>query len=125
MRVESFRRIPIPAFTHRPMKHFSEQQVSVIAGRARALGEPLRVRMIDALSHGEQAVGRLATKLSIQQSTASKHLQVLFHAGLVHRRREASTVLYSLAGAELLTWCRYLSSRQLPGESSSTRASRV
>jgi DNA-binding transcriptional ArsR family regulator len=107
------------------MKHFSEEQVSLVAGRARALSEPLRVRMIDALSRGEQAVGQLAAKLSIQQSTASKHLQVLFHAGLVRRRRDASTVLYSLAGAELLTLCRYLSSRQLPGESSPRRASRV
>ena len=69
------------------MKRLSEEHVSLIASRARALGEPVRVRIIEALSRGEQAVGQLAASLSMQQSTASKHLQVLFHAGLVHRRK--------------------------------------
>jgi DNA-binding transcriptional ArsR family regulator len=97
------------------MKRLSEEHVSLIASRARALGEPVRVRILEALARGEQAVGQLAGALSMQQSTASKHLQVLFHAGLVHRRREASTVIYSLADAELIAWCRYLSTRQLAG----------
>jgi DNA-binding transcriptional ArsR family regulator len=57
----------------------------------------------------------------MQQSTASKHLQVLFRAGLVRRRREASAVIYSLADTELLAWCRYLSSRQLAGSWTSRR----
>jgi DNA-binding transcriptional ArsR family regulator len=97
------------------MKRLSEEHVNLVASRARALGEPVRVRIVEALSRGELAVGQLATALSMQQSTASKHLQVLFHAGLVHRRREASTVIYSLADAQLVAWCRYLSSKQLAG----------
>jgi DNA-binding transcriptional ArsR family regulator len=97
------------------MKRFSDEQVSLISSRARALAEPVRVRIVDALSRGEQAVGQLAASLSVQQSTASKHLQVLFHAGLVHRRRDASAVIYSLADAGLVAWCRYLSARQLTG----------
>jgi DNA-binding transcriptional ArsR family regulator len=100
------------------MKHFSGEQISLIANRARALGEPVRVRIVESLSRGEQAVGQLAAALSMQQSTASKHLQVLFQAGLVHRRREASAVIYSVAESELLTWCRYLSSPRLAGAAS-------
>jgi DNA-binding transcriptional ArsR family regulator len=102
------------------MKRLSEEHVSLIASRARALGEPVRVRIIEALSRGEQAVGQLATSLAMQQSTASKHLQVLFHAGLVTRRRDASAVIYSLADAELVAWCRYLSAKQLAGASRET-----
>lgn len=97
------------------MKRLSEEHVTLVANRARALGEPVRVRIIEALARGEQAVGQLASALGMQQSTASKHLQVLFHAGLVHRRREANTVIYSLADPELVAWCRYLSSKQLAG----------
>ncbi len=94
------------------MKPLSDDQIDLIAGRARALGEPVRVRMLEALGRGEQAVGQLAGALGMQQSTASKHLQVLFHAGLVQRRRSASAVIYSIASRELLSWCRFLGNRE-------------
>src|SRR5438045_1380828 len=92
------------------MRTLSREHVSLIASRAHALAEPARVRMIETLSRGDQAVGQLVTALGMQQSTASKHLQVLFRAGLVDRRREASAVIYSVAAEELIAWCRYLGS---------------
>jgi DNA-binding transcriptional ArsR family regulator len=95
------------------MRRLSQEHVSLIANRARALAEPARVRILERLSRGDQAVGQLATALGMQQSTASKHLQVLFRAGLVGRRRSASAVIYSIAAAELIAWCRYLAHRQL------------
>jgi DNA-binding transcriptional ArsR family regulator len=82
--------------------------------------------MLEVLARGEQAVGQLAAALDMQQSTASKHLQVLFRAGLVMRRRAASTVIYSIATAELLDWCRYLGTRQLShGAAEGSETSRV
>jgi DNA-binding transcriptional ArsR family regulator len=107
------------------MKRFSEEQVSLIAGRARALGEPVRIRILEALSRGEQSVGHLAAALSMQQSTASKHLQVLFHAGLVHRRRDASAVIYSIVDAELIMCCQYLSGRHLGASARHQKTERV
>ena len=95
------------------MRHLSDDQVALVAGRSRALGDATRVRILAMLSRGEQAVGQLAEALGTQQSTISKHLQVLFHAGLVHRRREASTVFYAVASTELMAWFRLLSTRQL------------
>jgi DNA-binding transcriptional ArsR family regulator len=95
------------------MRRFSRAHVTLIASRAHALADPTRVRMIESLSRGDQAVGQLASALKMQQSTASKHLQVLFRAGLVERRREASAVIYSIATRELIEWCRYLGYRQL------------
>jgi DNA-binding transcriptional ArsR family regulator len=101
------------------MRRLSREHVSLIASRAHALAEPARVRMIETLSRGDQAVGQLATALGMQQSTASKHLQVLYRAGLVERRRVASAVIYSVAATELLDWCRYLGHRQLANASAS------
>jgi DNA-binding transcriptional ArsR family regulator len=101
------------------MRRLSREHVSLIASRAHALAEPARVRMIETLSRGDQAVGQLATALGMQQSTASKHLQVLYRAGLVERRRVASAVIYSVAATELLDWCRYLGHRQLASASAS------
>jgi DNA-binding transcriptional ArsR family regulator len=95
------------------MKNLSQEHVARIASRARALGEPTRVRILDVLARGEQPVGHIADAVESQQSTVSKHLQVLFQAGLVQRRRVASAVIYSLSSRELLEWVRYLSSRKL------------
>jgi DNA-binding transcriptional ArsR family regulator len=95
------------------MRRLSQEHVSLIANRARAVAEPARVRILERLSRGDHAVGQLAAALGMQQSTVSKHLQVLYRAGLVGRRRSASTVIYSIAAAELMAWCRYLAHRQL------------
>ena len=83
------------------MTQFSQKQLSRVVSRARALADPTRLRILLVLSHGERAVGQIASALSIQQSTVSKHLQVLFNAGLVDRRRSASAVIYSTGAAHL------------------------
>ena len=106
------------------MRRLSREHVSLIASRSHALAEPARVRMIETLSRGDQAVGQLATSLGMQQSTASKHLQVLYRAGLVERRRAASAVIYSVAAVKLLDWCRYLGYRQLGSTAGSGAAAR-
>jgi DNA-binding transcriptional ArsR family regulator len=95
------------------MRSLSDEHVSRIASRARALADPTRVRILDVLARREQHVGHIAETLSSQPSTVSKHLQVLFQAGLVQRRRVASAVIYSVASKELLEWVRFLSARKL------------
>lgn len=95
------------------MNVFSDEEIAVVAARSRALGDITRVRILLALSRGEQAVGQIAHLVGTPQSTASKHLQVLFQSGLVQRRRDASTVMYSLAARTLLRWLRALAPRDL------------
>lgn len=95
------------------MQSFSREQVELIASRSRALGDGTRVRILAVLAKGEQAVGQIADAAGTQQSTASKHLQVLFHAGLVQRRRAAATVLYRITSPDLLKWLRYLGRRNM------------
>jgi DNA-binding transcriptional ArsR family regulator len=97
------------------MKRLSDEHVALIARRARALGDATRIRILENLARSEQPVGQIAAALDSQQSSISKHLQVLFHAGLVMRRREASAVIYSLADPEILDWCRYFGTTQLAG----------
>ena len=107
------------------MKRLSEEHVNRIAQRARALGETARVRIVETLSRGEHTVGQLAALLGMQQSTASKHLQVLYHAGVVQRQRAASMVIYSLTSRDVMTWCRYLRNRQLATPRSRSTATRA
>jgi ArsR family transcriptional regulator len=95
------------------MRRLSDDQAARIASRARAIGDPTRVRILNVLARGESPVGQVANMLATQQSTVSKHLQVLFNAGLVRRRREASTVIYSLFDPELFDVCSFLARRSL------------
>ena len=95
------------------MKRLSDEQVGLVAQRARALGDQTRVRILEFLGRGPQPVGQIATAVDSPPSTVSKHLQVLFHAVLVQRRREASAVIYSVADADVVEWCRYLGGAQL------------
>ena len=95
------------------MKPFSDERLHLIANRGRALADPTRVRILSVLRDGEQTVGQIAAAADTRQSTASKHLQVLFHAGLVHRRRDASAVRYSLSSSDVLRVCGVLGARQL------------
>src|SRR5437764_7674065 len=103
----------IPTLPHRDMHTFSEEHLHLIATRGRALADPTRVRILSVLRRGEQAVGQIAAAADTRQSTASKHLQVLYQAGLVRRRRDASTVFYSLSSAEVLRVCGFLAAREL------------
>jgi DNA-binding transcriptional ArsR family regulator len=93
------------------MTRLSDAQTRLISARAHALADVTRIRILDVLSRAELSVGRIAAALSLEQSTISKHLQVLFRAGFVERRRAASTIIYSLVDDRLLEWCRYLARR--------------
>ena len=99
------------------MRVLSDNQVRRVAGRARALADSTRVRIVQALGNNELSVGRIAEILDSDPSSISKHLQVLFREGLVSRTRSGAAVLYAMADPDLLEWCRYLSRRQIIGRS--------
>jgi len=90
------------------MKVGARATVLRVASRGRALGEPTRVRILAVLARAEQTVGHIADAIDSEQSTVSKHLQVLFNAGLVERRRLGSAVIYSLASPYVIECIRLL-----------------
>ena len=64
----------------------------------KVLGNPQRLRILCLLGAGELAVGQINEELSdLSQSALSQHLAKLREEGLVHTRREAQTIWYSLA----------------------------
>lgn len=60
----------------------------------RALGHPVRIRLLQVLREGERSVGALQEELALDSSTASQQLTALRKQGLVESRRDGTSVYY-------------------------------
>src|SRR6202451_2948824 len=67
----------------------------------KALGDPVRLRIIDALRTGPASVGDLAHMLNTQIATVSHHLGILRASGFVERQCEGRRKIYRLAAGIL------------------------
>ena len=86
------------------------------AGLFKALGNPLRLRMLELLRHGEMSVPDLLQELGVEPSTASQQLGRLRQQGVVESRRADGTVYYRITDplvAELLDVGRRIFARQI------------
>jgi DNA-binding transcriptional ArsR family regulator len=63
----------------------------------KTLGHPVRIRVLELLTPGEQSVADLLVAVGVEQPHLSQQLGVLRRAGLVVTRREGSNVVYALA----------------------------
>lgn len=78
----------------------------LVARRFAVLGEPNRLRLLDALHEREEAsVGELADALGAPHANVSKHLNLLLGERMVTRRREGPRALYRIADPSLLRLC--------------------
>ena len=83
----------------------TDATLDLVARRFRTLGEPLRLRILQQLQQGDHTVGELVEALDGNQPNISKHLQLLYDAGLVSRRRDGNSVLYSIGDPIVFELC--------------------
>jgi ArsR family transcriptional regulator, cadmium/lead-responsive transcriptional repressor len=76
--------------------------VDIVAKYFRGLGDPTRLRILDALRDGERSVGQLVEGLDVPQPKVSAHLACLRWCGFVETRREYRTVHYRIADSRVL-----------------------
>ena len=79
----------------------------------KALADENRLRMLMALRGGEICVCQITELMGLAMSTVSKHLSILYQAGLVNARKEGRWMYYSLPGKsapavarEAVAWVR-------------------
>jgi len=72
------------------------------AAIGRALADPTRLCVLEALADGERSVSELSRDAGCQVPNMSQHLAVLRASGLVAARRDGSTVLYRLSDPRVL-----------------------
>ncbi len=62
----------------------------------KALSNPNRLLIVDAVTDGEQCVADLTALLGLDMSTVSNHLAVLRNVGILKDERRGTQVFYSL-----------------------------
>ena len=76
----------------------SDEQAQATAALFRALGDPARVRIVNALATTDEpvCVCELIDPLGLSQPTVSHHLKKLADAGLLEREQHGKWAYYSL-----------------------------
>ena len=82
-----------------------------LARYAKALGEPIRLRLVDVLARhpGELCAGELLPLFGVAKSTLSHHLKTLAEAGIIEARHRGTFAYYLVdpqALADLAGWLR-------------------
>ena len=85
-----------------------EPLAAMIAERFRMLGDPTRIRLLDALRDGPLTVRELQEATGHSQQNVSKHLRMLFAAGLVDRERDGTSARYSVADEGVFELCEHV-----------------
>lgn len=93
----------------------------------RALGHPVRIRLVEELGQGERTVAELQQALGIPQPLVSQQLAVLRGRELVSTRKSGANVVYALRDpllVELLAVARRIFDNRLTDTTAMLRALR-
>jgi DNA-binding transcriptional ArsR family regulator len=73
------------------------QKLELAASKLRAMAHPMRIAIIDLLTENKRlTVTEIYERLSIEQASASHHLNILKNKGLLESKRDGKMILYSL-----------------------------
>lgn len=103
-----------------PHADMSPELLDLIAGRFKVLAEPGRLAILNALRDGEQTVTALQDETGLGQANLSKHLQLLYAAGFVKRRKHGLFTYYAVSDRAVFKLCDIMCGR-LETESAARR----
>ncbi len=70
------------------------------------LGEPTRLRILHAICQEEKCVNDIIKATGMAQANVSRHLGLMYQAGLLSRRREGTQIFYRVADQMFVELCR-------------------
>ena len=72
----------------------------------RVMSAPMRLKIISSLCNGEKNVGQLLSEIDTTQPNMSQHLNTLYKAGVLGKRRDSTQIYYRLQSERVATLCR-------------------
>jgi len=84
--------------------------VSYQADVIKALGHPLRIRIVDYLKGRDRSVTEIIEHFGVDASVVSRQLAILKRAGILSSRKKGLNVYYGVAMGRVPEFLRYVAS---------------
>jgi len=86
------------------------RNIEQTAEKLKLMGNPTRLRILEALARGECSVSTICRRLKLPQAKVSQHLALLRSRDIVTATRQGVSVCYSLSDGQTLKLLQTLSS---------------
>ena len=83
----------------------SDGQLEDVASRFRLLGEPMRLKILQAVCRKPLTVTEIVSAIGATQANVSKHLSLLAAGGILERRKEGQCVYYGMKDELVIQLC--------------------
>ena len=83
----------------------TEDELEQIALHFRLLGEPMRLKILQAICKTPRTVNDIVSAVGATQANVSRHLSLLATAGIVTREKDGQCVYYGLKDELTLKMC--------------------
>ena len=84
----------------------SDEVFEMAAEIFRVMSAPMRLKVISCLCNGEKNVSQLLEEINTTQPNMSQHLNTLYQAGVIGKRREGVQIFYRIINDRVVTLCR-------------------
>ena len=84
----------------------SDEVFEMAAEVFRVMSAPMRLKIISCLCNGEKNVSELLTQVDTTQPNMSQHLNTLYQAGVLGKRRDGVQIFYRIINDRVVTLCR-------------------
>jgi DNA-binding transcriptional ArsR family regulator len=91
--------------TAKPKRALTDAELEQIATHFRLLGEPMRLKILQAVCHEPRTVNDIVAAVKATQANVSKHLALLAAAGILTRQKDGQCVYYGLKDELTLKMC--------------------
>lgn len=79
---------------------------AVVASYFSVMSEPMRLKIMHAICEEEKSVNGIVEAVGATQTNVSRHLGLMYRAGVVSKRRNGNQVFYRIADPAMVEICR-------------------
>ena len=83
----------------------TDQTFESAADLFRVMSAPMRLKIINCLCDGEKNVSYLLTQVNTTQPNMSQHLNTLYKAGILGKRRDGVQIFYRIIDQRIVSIC--------------------